>query len=59
MKTFSLLLWLLLKSDRSRRDRDRMVVGFTTTYAYAIGWVITADVMGLTPTQGEEYNIMR
>jgi hypothetical protein len=40
---------------RGRRDRDRMVVGFTTTYVTV---PITTDVVGSTPAQGEVYNIM-
>jgi hypothetical protein len=37
---------------RGRIGRDRMVVGFTTTY------VITTDVVSLNLDQGEVYNIM-
>jgi hypothetical protein len=36
------------------RGRDRMVVGFTTTYAVTI----TTDVVSLYLDQGEVYNIM-
>ena len=37
------------------RVRDRMVVGFITTYA--IG-VYHTDIVGSNPAQGEVYNIM-
>ena len=37
---------------------DRMIVGFTTTHALAESVPVTTDVVGSTPTQGEEYNIM-
>ena len=37
---------------RGRRVRNRMVVGFTTTYA------ITPDVVSMNLDQGEVYNIM-
>jgi hypothetical protein len=37
---------------RGRRVRNRMVVGFTTTYA------ITTDVVSTNLDQGEVYNIM-
>ena len=38
-----------------RRGRDRMVVGFITTYAMV---PITTNIVGLNPAQGEVYNIM-
>jgi hypothetical protein len=38
-----------------RRDRDRMVVGFTTTYATVS---ITTNVVSSNLGQGEVYNIM-
>ena len=47
----------LLDITWGRRDRDRMVVGFTTTYAMQ-SMPITTDVVALTPAQGEVYNIM-
>ena len=37
---------------RGRRVRNRMVVGFTTTYA------ITTDAVSTNLDQGEVYNIM-
>ena len=41
---------------RSRRGRDRMVVGFTTTYAISI--YLHTDVVSSNPAHGEVYNIM-
>jgi hypothetical protein len=38
---------------RGHRGRDRMVVGFTTTYA-----INAYDVVGSNLDQGEVYNIM-
>ena len=44
---------------RGRRGRDRMVVGFTTTYAISVQSVpITTDVASSNLDQGEVYNIM-
>ena len=40
---------------RDRRGRDRMVVGFTTTYAIS---AITTDVVSWNLDKGEVYNIM-
>ena len=40
---------------RGRRGRDRMVVGFTTTYA--IGAFITTNVVSSNPVYGEVYSI--
>ena len=39
-----------------RRGRDRMVVGFTTTYMQSVP--ITTDVVSSKLDQGEVYNIM-
>ena len=41
-----------------RGDRDRMVVGFTTTNVHMQSVPITTDVVGLNLDQGEMYNIM-
>ena len=41
--------------QRGRRGRDRMEVGFTTTYAFS---AITTDVVSSNLDQGEVYNIM-
>ena len=38
------------------RCRDRMVVGFTTTYMQSVP--ITTDVVGSTPAQGDVYNVI-
>jgi len=40
---------------RDRLGHDRMVVGFTTTYAMVS---ITTDVVDLTPAHGYVYTIM-
>ena len=40
-------------NKRGRRARDRMVVGFTTTYA-----ISATDVVSSNLDQGEVYNIM-
>ena len=42
--------------QRGRRGRDRMVVGFTTTYA--IGTYSTTNVVFSNPDHGEVYSIM-
>jgi len=42
--------------QRGRRGRDRMVVGFTTTYA--IGTYNTTNVVTSNTVHGEVYNIM-
>ena len=41
---------------RSRRGRDRMVAGFTSTYVQSLP--ITTDVVSSDLDQGEVYNIM-
>ena len=41
---------------RSRRGRDRMVVGFTTTYAISV--YLHINVVSSNPAHGEMYNIM-
>jgi hypothetical protein len=41
---------------RSRHGRDRMVVGFTTTYAISV--YLHTDVVSSNPAHGEVYNIM-
>ena len=41
-----------------QRGRDRMVVGFTTTYAISVYVAIITDVVGSNLDQGEVYNIM-
>jgi hypothetical protein len=41
--------------NRGRRDRDDMVVEFTTTYAIS---AYHSDVLSLNLDQGEVYNIM-
>ena len=42
--------------QRGRRGRDRMVVGFATTYA--IGTYSITNVVSSNPVHGEVYNIM-
>jgi hypothetical protein len=46
-------LLLLCRIPRGHRGRDRMVVGFTTTYAIS---AITTDVVSSNLDQGEVYN---
>ena len=41
---------------RSRHGRDRIVVGFTTTYAISV--YLHTDVVSSNPAHGEVYNIM-
>ena len=41
---------------RGHRGHDRMIVGFTTTYAISAS--ITTDVVSSNLDQGEVYNIM-
>ena len=41
-----------------RRGRDRMVVGFTTTYAFSTYKCITTDAVSSNLDQREVYNIM-
>ena len=59
-----LIYWTvnLLTGVGDHHGHDRMVVqqvGFKTTYQYHMQSVpITTDVVGLTPAQGEVYNIM-
>ena len=42
--------------NRGRRDRDHMVVGFTTTYVIS---AYHSDGVSLNLDQGEVYKIMR
>jgi hypothetical protein len=40
-----------------RGSRDRMVIGFTTTYGCAISSYITTKVVSSNPVHGEVYSI--
>ena len=51
---FSLPLFYLQIILRGRCGRDRLLVGFTSTYAISA----TIDVVSLNLDQGEVYNIM-
>jgi len=46
----------IVKQDRGRRGRDRVVVGFTTNYMQSVP--ITTNVVSSKPDQGEVNNIM-
>jgi hypothetical protein len=47
-----------IQQCRSRRGRDRMVVGLTTTTTCAISaYDITSKVVSLNPADGEVYSI--
>ena len=48
----------MIQKCRSRRGRDRMVVGLTTTTTCAISaYDITSKVVSLNPADGEVYSI--
>ena len=52
---FFLIQSVLIVLERGRRGRDRMVVGFTTTFMQSVP--ITTEVVSSNPFHGEMYSI--